>query len=416
MNNKPLPPAGILHTFASTLVFLFPFTTLITFNGVSLASFGFLFLCLAILPRARAALAAHWHDVRWVVLAFGANLAYALVLFLLRDGARLSSCEKPARMFFSVTAMLVVLALKPSRKALWWGLVVGTVSGAAMVAYQRFELDMDRPGGQLNAITFGDLALLLALMAVAAATELRKGRHAAFLGIGALAGIAACVLSGTRGAWLALVVAMLVFLGYSKIVRNRFVVALAATVAASTVLAFALPETGARERAGQGIDEIREYLQAGVVNTNVGTRLELWKAGGILIAEHPLIGQEPTTYKQRMFKLAQADRIDEVILVLPHFQNDAMQVLVSGGVLGLACWLGILLAPLSFFVRELRGAAGQSRQRIALALAGIVVISSYISFGLTEVIFWSVGGALFYSLMVFILMGFCLNARDADGK
>ena len=36
-------------------------------------------------------------------------------------------------------------------------------------------------------------------------------------------------------------------------------------------------------------------------------------------------------------------------------------------------------------------------------------------FGLTEVIFWSVTGSLFYALMVFLLMGLCLNAKEKIG-
>jgi O-antigen ligase len=36
----------------------------------------------------------------------------------------------------------------------------------------------------------------------------------------------------------------------------------------------------------------------------------------------------------------------------------------------------------------------------------------YFSFGLTEVIFWSVRSTMFYALMLFLLMGLCLNAQD----
>jgi O-antigen ligase len=44
-----------------------------------------------------------------------------------------------------------------------------------------------------------------------------------------------------------------------------------------------------------------------------------------------------------------------------------------------------------------------------------LVVTSYMCFGLTEVIFWSMKGSLFYALMVFILMGFCLNAKEKIG-
>jgi O-antigen ligase len=46
----------------------------------------------------------------------------------------------------------------------------------------------------------------------------------------------------------------------------------------------------------------------------------------------------------------------------------------------------------------------------------MLVVSSYLCFGLTEVIFWSVKASLLYALMVMILMGLCLNTKEEDGK
>jgi O-antigen ligase len=111
-----------------------------------------------------------------------------------------------------------------------------------------------------------------------------------------------------------------------------------------------------------------------------------------------------------------AGRLDPYVLELPHFHNQALQALVTGGVVGLLAWLSMLAAPLLFFWRALRAEAAPGRQQAALALAGLLVVVSYFAFGLTEVIFWSVKGSLFYALMVFLLMGLCLNAKENDGK
>jgi O-antigen ligase len=87
--------------------------------------------------------------------------------------------------------------------------------------------------------------------------------------------------------------------------------------------------------------------------------------------------------------------------------------LVTGGVVGFALWAAILLAPLWFFARQL-GTDARAPQ-FAVALAGLLVVLGYFSFGLTEVIFWSVKGSMFYALMVFLLMGFCLTAKERIG-
>jgi O-antigen ligase len=45
----------------------------------------------------------------------------------------------------------------------------------------------------------------------------------------------------------------------------------------------------------------------------------------------------------------------------------------------------------------------------------VLVAPACVSFGLTEVIFWSVKGSLFDALMVFPVMGFCLNVKEKIG-
>ncbi|MFD2366653.1 O-antigen ligase family protein [Pseudoduganella sp. GCM10020061] len=413
MDNKAIQKSDAKQLIAGFLVFLFPFLSLILKSGVSIASFPFLLAALAWWRPARDAFVQAWPQVRWVVLAFGAWFLYNLALFVL-DGRELSDVENPLRMFACFSAMLVVLAVRPSHRIFLAGVSAGAVAGAAYVAYQRLELGMDRPGGQLNPITFGDLSLALALVAIAAATELRSRRHAAVLVIGAVAGVAGSLLTGTRGGWVALAVAVCVFLRYSVLVRNRLVIALTSAAVLMLAGAYLVPETGVRARIEEGLFDVREYRAGGEINTRVGTRLELWKAATIMIGERPWFGRQVDATRERIATLAGEGRVDPAIVPLPHLQNDALQVMATTGVTGLLVWLTILLAPLVFFARQLRASYRSNRQRFALALAGLVVVTSYASFGLTEVIFWSVGGSLFYSLMIFLLMGFSLNSKDHD--
>lgn len=416
MDNKAIQKSDAKQLIAGFLVFLFPFLSLIARTGVSIASFTFVLAALAWWRPARDAFVRVWPEVRWVVIAFTAWFLYNAALLALGSDRRLSDLEHPTRMMFSVTAMLVVLVARPSHRTFLLGVASGAVAGAIFVAYQRLALDIERPGGLLNAITFGDFALTLGLVAIAAATELRSRRHAAVLVTGAVAGMAACMLSGTRGGWIALAVAVLVFLRYSVVVRNRLVIVLASSAVLMFAVAYAVPDTGVKARVDEGLMDVRVYRAGGEVNTRVGTRLELWKAAGMLIEERPWFGRQDAAVRARMGELVEEGRLDAAVLPLAHLHNDSLQVLATGGIVGLVSWLMLLVAPFAFFVRQLGEAAHTSRQRFALALAGLVVVTSYASFGLTEVIFWSVGGSLFYSLMVFLLMGFCLNAKENDGN
>ncbi|ALK98759.1 hypothetical protein AB595_02355 [Massilia sp. WF1] len=395
------------------LAFLFPFLSLVTLFGVSLGSFLFLVTALISFKRCRDALVRHWPQVRWVVLAFLLHFLFVLGCALLR-GANMNTVEKPARMFFAVSSLAAVLAVRPSRRMLWWGVIGGALAALPFVAWQRLVEGIDRPGGLINAITYGDLALLLALLAVTAAIDMKDdARQAGLAGIGALAGLGASLLTGSRGGWVALGVAALLFLRHARALGGRRVRALLAAGAAVVLVAWFVPATGMQARFDEGVGDVRTWVDGGNVNTRVGTRLELWKGASMLIAEHPLLGRDFQACRARLAEFAREGRLDPVVLPLPHLHNDALQSLATGGVVGFALWAAILATPLLFFARELRAGAGGPQ--FAPALAGVLVVTSYVSFGLTEVIFWSMKGSLFYALMVFMLMGFCLNAKDKIG-
>jgi O-antigen ligase len=317
-------------------------------------------------------------------------------------------------MFFAVSALAAVLAARPPRRMLWWGVIAGALAALPFVAWQRIALGMDRPGGLINAITFGDLALLLALLSVAAAIDMKdEPRNAGMAAVGALAGLAASMLTGSRGGWVALLVAVPLFLRHTRGIRAGGVRALLAVGAALVLTAWFVPASGMQARFDEGVSDIRTWFDGGNVVTRVGTRLELWKGASMLIAERPLLGRDFEACRERMGEFVREGRLDPVVLTLPHLHNDGLQELAKGGVTGFALWLAIMVAPLLFFARALR--EGRGTPQSALALAGILVVTSYMCFGLTEVIFWSMKGSLFYALMVFVLMGFCLNAKEKIG-
>jgi O-antigen ligase len=413
MNNNLTKTMGTPHVWLGALVFLFPFLSLVTPFGVSLSSFLFLLAALFLYKDGRAALARHWGETRWVVFAFLFNFAFAVLVYAVRPHASLSNLEKPARMFFAVSALMLVLVLRPSRRALWWGVIAGAIAALPLIGYQRIWLNVERPGGLMNAITFGDLSMCLALVAMAAAVDFRHStRQALWPALGALAGLAASVMTGTRGGWVALVLAAVVFIRHSHLVPSRRVRALLLASFALFGSTYFIPAVGMQDRVAQGVYDVRTWFEGGSAFTNVGIRLELWKGAGMLIAEHPLFGLDPTASRAALAHYVQQGRLDAVVLPMPHLHNDALQALATGGIFGFLAWFGILATPLAFFARAMGRRADTTTQQFAPALAGMLVVLSYFSFGLTEVIFWSVKGSLFYVLMVFLLMGFCLNAKE----
>jgi O-antigen ligase len=179
--------------------------------------------------------------------------------------------------------------------------------------------------------------------------------------------------------------------------------------------AYFVPALGLQDRMAEGLSDVRAWEDGGNKVTNVGIRLELWKGAAMLIREHPLFGIEPNLMKVYLGRFVEQGRLDPVVLTMPHLHNAVLQALATGGIPGFLAWFGMFAAPFAYFVRTL-GERGAAAPQFAPALAGLLVVTSYFCFGLTEVIFWSMKGCLFYALMVFLLVGFCQVAKEEIGK
>lgn len=416
MNVNLTKTLGSRQAFTAILMFLLPFLSVSTPSSTSACAFLFLLIALASFSDCRAALEKHWHAVRWVILAFLGHFLFILACFLLRSEALAGSLEKPLRMLLSVSALALVLAYRPDRRALWLGVIGGAAGGCLVVAYQRLALGLDRPGGFLNAITTGDLLLCLGLLSMAALIDLRGVRQWIWALAGTVAGLAGAMLTGTRGGAISLLLAALLLIRHANALGGRRVRALLLACVAMVGASYFVPQTGVADRVRQGAEDVHAYADGRSAFSNVGIRLALWKEASLLVSAHPLLGLDRIDAKREERALVDGGLVDPVVLDAVHYHNDALQVLVTGGVAGFVLWLGTLVAPLTFFSRQLRAKARAGRPRRALALAGAFVVLSYIGFGLTEVIFWSVKASLFYSLTVFLLMGLCLNAKEHDGE
>ena len=414
MNINLIKLLGTKHGQVGATAFCLTFLSMVTLWGVSLCSFVFFLMALYHFRASRSALARHWPEVRWVVGAFALFLLFTALSMLVHPEPGTGAFERPLRMLAAVSALALVLAFKPARSYLWWGVAGGAVLGAVAVGVERFVFGLERPGGLTNAITTGDMLMLYGLLGLAAAIDHRGSADSAWLGAGAVAGFAGSLITGTRGSWAALALAAIVFALYARTLRGARVLALAACCFVLVVASYFIPGTGVQERVEQGVADVTTYYHGGSAFSNVGIRLELWKGAVMLIARRPLLGIDHPGAKRDMARLVRDGKLDAVVLPAEHFHNDALHMLVTGGVVGLLAWLATLGAPLAFFARALRARAGE--QAFAPALAGMLVVLSYFAFGLTEVIFWSIRASLLYALLVFILMGLCLNAKEPDAK
>jgi len=408
--------AGRRRRWATSLAVLFPLLSLVTDAGIGVCSFLFLATALWWWRVTWPAFMTAWPRMRWVGIAFLLDLAWMAGLMLGRTHD-LNMIDRPLRMCLMMAAIPVVLVARPPPCALWLGAAGGAVASLALVAFQGLWLGMARPGGWMNPITFGDLALCLSLLSLAGAIDATRAWARWSAALGMLAGLAASLLSGSRGGWLMLALLVSLPLLWAPQPQRRHVpwglaLALPLLAGALAALAYALPQTGVRDRIAMGVTDVRLVLAGNRAPTSLSVRLELWRGGLMLVREHPWAGIDMPAYKRRMREWVAEGKLSPAVFAPPeppHLHNDLLQVLVTRGAIGLAAWSGILLAPLAFFWTQLR----QTQHAQAPALAGLLLVLAYASFGLTEAIFWSMKANVFYALLVFVLMGWVLDAGRA---
>jgi len=395
---------------AGWLMLLFPASVLTTSFGVHLTLLLVL-ISLGFLVRRGLVrfYAEHAREVKWIALAFGGYFVLTLLRMIwYRDSS--GTLDGPSRMLFALGCIGFVGMLRPSIRMFWIGLGLGTIGGALIGGYQWFVLGIGRAmGATHHPISYGDLAVAMGVMSFCSMNAFRGTRLAWLPVTGLLCGALASLFSGSRGAWLGLLIVLWPMLKYGSHIHGKAIRYTVGVVLAACVLAYALPHTGVAGRMADAVSDVERYYSTNEASTNVGTRLELWKASAMMIAEHPFIGVGRDAFYDELQALHQQGRLQQSIALIystPH--NDVLNTLATGGLLDLSFLLLIYAAPFAFFARTLRQGPPAAA---APALAGVLLVICFIAFGLTDVMFWLMLTKAFYATTVCVLVGFCLAAK-----
>jgi len=399
--------------FASAFIFALPALTLTTRYGIgaSLALMLLIFLCFTRRGTLQA-YKSYWPIVGPTVLAFSGYFLLSLVRMLL-DHQGLNTLDGPSRMLFGLSAIGAVYYLRPRARYFWLGLSLGTIGAAIIAIWQTTVTDLDRAVGLTHhAITFGDLALAMGLMALCGLSEFRHTKYSLLPVLALLCGLVASILSASRGGWLALLLVLVPLMRFGReIYGKRLLLACGVTIALF-VLAIAIPHTGVAHRIWLAIDEVQRWFALNDATTSVGIRLELWKAAWTMFSEHPVLGVGRDEFDAALHAMADAGLLQQSpALTYSSAHNDVLHTLATGGIVDFLLLIALYAAPLTMFSRLLR--APEKGQR-PLAMAGVLLVLSFIGFGLTDVMFWLMAPKIFYITMIGTLAALCLRAQEGE--
>jgi len=324
-----------------------------------------------------------------------------------------SSYDNLSRFLLAVPVLLLLLRIGVKAAIVWQGIALGAL-GAAVLALWEFTVQGEtRAGGHINAIQFGDIAMLFFCMLVAVVPWAKTGGRL-FLSLviaGAAAGVLASLLSGARGGWLMLpLVALLVYWWSGK--RNlmaNVAFALAGLLLIAAICWLPWLEF-LRDRISHIALDLQSYQDNQDATSSLGSRFHLWRLSIDMIAQHPFTGWGSF---ERYVELTGVQ--DDVFVKYNHMHNDLLDAWVKRGLPGVIALAGIYVIPAMVFYRKLKdhSGAGQSIGARSAALAGMMLVIATAVFGLTQSFLTHSSGVTMYAFLLVILWAQVRQAGDS---
>jgi len=393
-NTNTLPiPNKAAHGFAAAIVFLFPALILVLrpADGLGLGLLALAGFWVAYQQRGSGQASREEKLLYFAVTFFFVAALFVTLLGDINDGG-IKKLSKFARLLLVIPAYVYLRRVGVNLAAFWYGLVVGAFVAAGVALYQVMgSLHYPRAKGITNPIIFGDVALMMGFMSLAGAGWFRaRAQWQIVLPlIAVVAGLLASVLSQSRGGWVAIPFLSVVLFWYAWTRMPRW--QLFAGAGLFFVLlgaSYFVPATGVSARVDQVIAQANQYLQADATDAQVENsstiRIEMWKASWQIYASHPFVGIGWGHFKQEAQALVDQGLRRPFAALFGHPHNQFFSAMAGGGTLAFVTILLLFLVPAKLLLDVLRRGKMLDAQR--LALAGLLLIIAYMSFGLTEAI------------------------------
>jgi len=242
-----------------------------------------------------------------------------------------------------------------------------------------------------NPLFFGYIAAVFSIFSLILT---RTTTNKSLYYFGAISGVVACILSGTRGALLGWFVGFIMILfssGYLPSLTKK--VLLMSLLAFAVALSFVPDYTQRISSSYKTIMNFEKYH-----NTSTGVRFQMWKASFEIFKQNPLLGVGIGAYQKEIHKMAVDDKSMKYMSRFDHPHNTFISSLVNTGLIGLFSLLLVFYIPFQYFYRHAKKLPQDPFVRM-----GIVFVSMMAVFGMTEAIFERQAIAAFYVFMIAIL-------------
>jgi len=301
--------------------------------------------------------------------------------------------DKPLKYLLALPCILFLRVYAPKPVALWTGFAVGGIGAGLIAIYQMGVKHLPRAEGYTNAIEYGDLSLLFGLICLVFLAIRPPGVRwsmRVLLVLGAALGVLGCLMSQSRGGWLALVLVVPVLaVLLSHYLPRRAMAALAIFSVAGIAILVATQSSQVHERIDKAEQEVALFNKGDPAVTSVSQRLYHWQLAWSMGVKKPLTGWGRQGYMDEKKRRVEAGLVNPSVLEFTHAHNEVMDLFVKHGVPGVLVLLFFYGVPLAIFwptaARMRRRDGSFDRTALSLRMAGLLVPLCTIGFGLTQV-------------------------------
>jgi O-antigen ligase len=297
---------------------------------------------------------------------------------------------------------------------MWYSFILGSViSGIYAIASVIFLYPGERVSGSYHSIAFGGLSLTLAFMSLAGVHFFQQEKNV-FRAIspwfGFLLGLTASILSGTRGAWIAIPFLLIItMVQYYRDLRFRTWMGITIGILLAAIILYQIPQTKISERLQETCREIMEYNGSHSKEGSASERLEGWKAAWNIFLEHPFLGAGPGSFKSISHQMIDRGERSEIIRIYHQPHSAYLSVMSDCGIPGLISLFAIFFVPVYVIIKQIR----ISPDKRDAGFAGLYLIAAFMQFSLTETIFGQNIYIGFYVVMLAAVLCICTGYGES---
>lgn len=326
----------------------------------------------------------------WRVLLFGfsAFIVSVISLNILHEDYAARNFERIIPFVLLPAIVWVIRARVWDVRAWLWA--VGTGCCLALIVAIRDTHVLMQPravGAASNAISFGHISVVMGMICGMAAVTLTSREISIglrmFLAFGAICGMGASLLSGSKGGWASILLVAIVASAISARHLSKWgrIMVTMASLGFVIVVATLVPEHIVTDRIVSGIQGAIGWWKTGtVLEGSVSARLELWTLGFQLFLEAPVLGLGTGGLSERWAEMTKAGAPFAHLAVYSTTDNELLGALAEGGIVGAVGYYGVYAGIGAAFLPFRKH---EDRMVQSLALIGLMLVPIHVLFGLS---------------------------------